>query len=61
MLSAYGAPADIVDDIGVYAWPIHSLPHLSIHPINALMSSMQVSKGVVQEFQGNAYPCPFEE
>ena len=61
MLSAYGAPADIVNNISIYAWPIHSLPNLSLHPINALMSSMQVSKGAVEEFWGNAYPCPLEE
>ena len=48
MLSAYGALADIVDDIGVYACQIHSLPCLSLHPINALMGAMQVSKCAVK-------------
>ena len=61
MIGAYGALADIVDNIGIYAWPIHSLPNLSLHPINALMSSMQVNKGAVEEFWGNAYPCLLEE
>ena len=61
MLSAYGGLADIVNNIGIYAWPIHSLPCLSLHPINALMSSMQVSKGAVKEFWGNMYPYPLKE
>ena len=56
MLGAYGALVDIVNSVGTYAWPIHSPPHLSLHPINALMCSMQVSKGAVEEFKGNAYP-----
>ena len=53
MLSAYGAPADIVHNICIYAWPKHSLPCLSLHPIIALVDSMQVSKVAVEEFQGS--------
>ena len=61
MLHAYGEPANIVHNISIYAWSIHSLPHLSLHPIIVLMSSIQVSKDAVKEFWGNAYPCPLEE
>ena len=61
VLTAICALADIVHNTGIYAWPIHSLSCLSLHPINALMSSMQVSQHVVEEFWRNAYPCPLEE
>ena len=61
MLSAYGVLVDIVHDICIYAWAIHSLPHLSLHPIDALISVMQVSRGAVKEFWVNAYLCPIEE
>ena len=52
MLGGYGAPADMFNNISFYAWPIHSLPHLSFHPIDALMCSMQISKGMVEELWG---------
>ena len=48
MLSANGALADIVDNVSVYAGPIHSLSYLSLHPIDPLMHSMWVSKGAVE-------------
>ena len=60
MLIANGAPVDIVDYVCVYARPIHSLSHLSLHPINPLMCSMQVCKGAIEQLWGNADLCPLE-
>ena len=61
MLSADGAPADIVSYVCVYAKPIHCLSHLCLHPIDPLMCSILVCKGVTKQFQGNADPGPLEE
>ena len=58
---AYGALADIVSYVSIYARPIHCLSQLDLHPINTVMGSMQISKGTIKELQGNAYPCPLEE
>ena len=52
---------DIVCNVRVYARPIHSFSFLSLHPINTLMCSMQISKGPFEEFRWNANPCPLEE
>ena len=61
MLSADGALVDIVSYVCIYAGLIHSLSHLSLQPIDPLMCIMQVHKGVIEQFQGNADPCPLEE
>ena len=61
MLSANGAPLDIVNNVSIYARPLHSLSHLILHPIDPLMCSMQISKGTIEQLQGNAYPCPLDE
>ena len=47
VLSAKGAPADIVNYVCIYAGLIHSFSHLSFHPIGPFMWSMQVGKGAM--------------
>ena len=61
VLSANGALADIVGYVSIYVRPIHSLPHLCLHPIDTLMGPVQMSKGMVKEFWGNTYSCPLEK
>ena len=61
VLCANGALADIVDSVCIYARPIHCFSHLSLHSIHPLMHAMEVSKGPIKQFQGDAYPCPLEE
>ena len=61
VLSADGAPADIVSYVGIYARPIHCLSSLGLHPTNALMCSMQINKGSIEELWEYADSCPLEE
>ena len=61
MLSADGALMDIVGYVCIYAGPIHCLSHLSLHLINPLMCCMQIGKGMIEQFQGNADSCPLEK
>ena len=61
VFGANSAPTDIVRYICIYARPIHSLSCLSLHPIDTLMCSMQISKGPFKEFRWNANPCPLQE
>ena len=55
---AYGALVDIVSYVSIYARPIHCLTCLGLHPIDTLMGSMQISKGMIEELWGNADSCP---
>ena len=50
MFGAYGASADIVSYINVYAWPILCPCFLGLHPINPLMGAMEVGRGTVEQF-----------
>ena len=61
MFGANSALTDIVCNVHIYARPIHSFSCLSLHPINTLMCSMQISRGPFEEFWWNANPCPLEE
>ena len=54
MPCAYGAPADIVRDIGINVQPIHCFLHLCLHLLHPLVGPTKVSKGTVEEFCGNA-------
>ena len=55
------ALTDTVCNICIYARPIHRFSSLGLHPINSLMSSMQISKGPIEQFQWYTYPCPLKE
>ena len=61
MLSAYDALEDIVGYVYSYDRPIHHLSHLGLCPISHLMYVMQISKGAVEQLQGNTDSCPLEE
>ena len=52
VLSAGGALATIVSYVFIYARPIHCFFHLSLHPIDPLMDTMEVSRGPVEQFWG---------
>ena len=61
VFGANSALTDIVCNVCVYARSIHSFSCLSLHSINTLKCSMQISKGPFEEFWWNATPCPLEE
>ena len=61
MLCVNGALADIVGYVDIYARQIHCLYCLGLHPIDTLMCSMQISKGMAEDLWANADSCPLEE
>ena len=54
VLSADCAPADIVCYVSIYARTIHCPSCLCLHLVYPLMCSMQVGKGAIDKFWGNA-------
>ena len=58
---ACGALADIVGYVSIYARPIHCLPHLGLHPINTLICSVHITKGVIEELWRNADSFPLDD
>ena len=61
MLSADCASADIISYFSIYARPIYCLSCLHLHLVYPLMCSVQVGKGMMEEFQSNADSVSLEE
>ena len=61
MPCAYGAPVYIVSNVGINAWLIDCFPHLCLHLLYPIVCSVQVSKGVVDEFWENADLASLQE
>ena len=61
VFSADCAPADIVGYFSIDAGPIHCLSSLCLHHVYPLMDSVQVSKGAIEGFWGNADVGSLEE
>ena len=54
VLCTYGAPLDIICDVSIDAGPIDCFPHLCLHPFHPLVGSIEVIKGMVEEFWEDA-------
>ena len=61
MLGADSALTDIVCYVCIKVGPVDCLSCLCLHLLHPLVGSVQVSKGMVKKFQGNADAASLEE
>ena len=54
MFCIYVAPSDVIGDVSINAGPINCLYCLCLHLLHPLLCSVEVSKGMVKEFWGDA-------
>ena len=55
MFSADRASLDIVNNICIYAGPVHCFSGLGLHFLHSLVHAVEVSKGPVEALRGDAY------
>ena len=59
VLSAYGAPSDLIHNVSIDAGPINCLSGLYPYLLHSLLCAMEVSKGAVEKFGGTCTWSPF--